>query len=67
MIAEWIILVILVAATVSANKKSANGDINGAIIQDEIDDFVPFQGERFSIFDWNLFQVNFFESTLNST
>lgn len=27
---------------------------------DDIDDFIPYQGERFNAFDWNLFKVNFY-------
>lgn len=26
-------------------------------LDDDEDDFIPYQGERFSIFDWSLFKV----------
>ena len=57
MVAEWIILAILLtlAAAASTERKRA---IN-ATAQDDIDDFVPYQGERFNIFDWNIFQASF--------
>ena len=29
-------------------------------IDDDIDDFIPYQGERFNAFDWNIFKVIIF-------
>ncbi|XP_033208177.1 uncharacterized protein LOC117167393 isoform X2 [Belonocnema kinseyi] len=30
---------------------------NASTIDDDIDDFIPYRGERFDTFDWNLFKV----------
>lgn len=57
----WIALIVLIIVTINASSAKTNGvdGVNGTL-QDEIDDFVPYQGERSNIFDWNLLQVNFY-------
>ncbi|XP_043481422.1 uncharacterized protein LOC122510672 [Leptopilina heterotoma] len=54
---------LLLAFVISFSQKDINVDgtqkftRNASSTNDDIDDFIPYQGERFNVFDWNIFKI----------
>lgn len=64
LLAAWVLTLALAATTLALPTNPDNKTPVNLPINDDVDEFTPYKGERFDDFDWSLLQVRIIINSL---